>query len=145
MQFPAEDGQIGATVLTGAGALNGPAQRLGHGLESVADSEDRYSEVEHRRIEPGCAVGVHAGRPAGQDDRLRVLGLDLLDAGGVRDDLGEHPGLADAPGDQLRVLGTEIDHQDRTRRIHRHSLRFTLGQPAATPARWAGCANRRAR
>ena len=68
------------------------------------------------------AVGVHAGRAAGQHDGLRVLGLDLLDGRGVRDDLREHPRLADPPGDQLRILRAEVDHQHRTGRGRR--LRF---------------------
>jgi hypothetical protein len=30
----------------------------------------------------------------------------------MRDDLAEHVRLAHPPGYQLRVLGTEVDHQD---------------------------------
>ena len=88
------------------------AERLGHRLEAVADAEHRHTEVEQRGIQLRSAVGVHAGRPAGQHDGLRILGLDLLDARGVRDDLRIHPRLADAAGDQLRVLRAEVDHQD---------------------------------
>ena len=120
MKFTAKDIQLGATVLTGAGALNGAAERLRHGLEPVTDTEYRDSEVEHTRIKLGCAIGINTGRPAGQYDRPRVPGLDLLDGRGVRNHLGEHPGLPDSSGDQLGVLGTEIDHQDG---LHRHSLR----------------------
>jgi hypothetical protein len=57
--------------------------------------------------------GVDTGRAAGQDDRQRVAGLDLLDGGGMRDHLGEHPSLPNTTGDQLRILRTEVDHQHR--------------------------------
>jgi hypothetical protein len=44
----------------------------------------------------------------------------------VCNDLGEDPGLTDPPGDQLGVLGAEVDHQDWAGRggvwVHRHSL-----------------------
>ena len=119
MQLPASHFQLGAAVLTGAGARDGAAERLRHRLEAVADAEHRHAEVEHRRIELRCAVGVHAGRAAGQHDGLRILGLDLLDGRGVRDDLRVHPGLADPARDQLRVLRAEVDDEDRTGRGRR--------------------------
>ena len=77
MQFAAKDFHLGAAVLAGAGAGDGAAEGLRHGLESVADAEHRDVQVEQRRVELRSAVGVHTGRPAGQHDRLRVLGLDL--------------------------------------------------------------------
>ncbi len=46
-----------------------------------------------------------------------ILGLDLVDGRGVRDDLRVHPCLADPPRDQLRVLGAEVDHQNGPRVI----------------------------
>ena len=51
MQFAAKDFQFGPAVLAGAGVGDGPAQRLRHGLEPVADAEHRQPEVEQRRIE----------------------------------------------------------------------------------------------
>ncbi len=66
---PASDAQLGAAVLAGAGARHGTAERLRHRLESVADAEHRNVEVEQRGVELRRAVGVHAGRPAGQHDR----------------------------------------------------------------------------
>ena len=72
----------------------------------------------------GRTLGVHAGRAAGQHDRLRIAGLDLVDRRGVRNDLGVHPRLAHPARDQLGVLRTEIDDENGTGRcgIHRHSL-----------------------
>ena len=48
-----------------------------------------------------------AGRLLGQRSRRRVIG--------VRHDLGVHAGLADPAGDQLGVLGAEVDDQDGVR------------------------------
>ena len=120
--FTASHFQLGAAVLAGAGVGDRAAECLCHRLEAVADAEHRHAEVEQRRVELRGAVGVHAGRAAGQHDGLRILGLDLLDGRGVRDDLGVHPRLADPPGDQLRILRAEVDHQHRTGRGRR--LRF---------------------
>jgi hypothetical protein len=93
MKLAANDFQLGPAVLAGARVRDGAAERLGHRLEAIADAEHRDSEVEQRRVEPRGAVGVHAGGPAGEHHRLRIAGLDLLDRGGVRNDLGIHPGL----------------------------------------------------
>ena len=61
----------------------------------------------------GAPWGVHRLGPAGQDDRLGVPGCDLGRSRGVRHDLGVDPRLADAAGDQLGVLGAEVDHYDQ--------------------------------
>ena len=106
--------QLGAAVLAGSGAGDRSAESLSHRLEAVADAEHRHPEVEQRGVQLRRAVGVDAGRAAGQHDGLRVAGLDLLHTGGVRDDLGVHPRLADPSRDQLRVLRSEVDHQHGT-------------------------------
>ncbi len=124
MQIAAGNIQLGAAVLAGAGVFDGAAEGLGHGLEAVADAEHRNVEIEQRGVEARGALGVDTGRTARQHDGLRILGLDLLDRGGVRDDLGEHPRLTDPAGDQLCVLSAEVDDEDRTGRCrcHRNSL-----------------------
>ena len=50
MQFATNNIQIGAAVFTGAGAGDGATESLGHGLESVADSEYRNPKIEHTRV-----------------------------------------------------------------------------------------------
>jgi hypothetical protein len=54
---------------------------------------------------------VDALGAAGQDQRGRLAGGDVGGRRAVRDDLGVHVQLAHAPGDQLGVLGAEVDHQ----------------------------------
>jgi hypothetical protein len=65
MQLTTNDFQLGSAVFAGAGVRDGAAERLGHRLKSVADTEHRHAKVEQRRVELRCALGVHAGRAAG--------------------------------------------------------------------------------
>ena len=59
------------------------------------------------------AVGVDRRGAAGEDQRHRVASRDLGRGRLVRHELGVDARLADAPGDQLRVLAAEVEHQDR--------------------------------
>ena len=124
MQFAANNFQLSTAVLTGAGVGDGPAQRLRHSLETVADPENRHTEVEQRRIKLRSTFGVDTGRSTGQHQRQRLTRLDLLDRGGVRDDLGKNPRFSDPARDQLRILRTEVDHQYRSRRCRFEITRF---------------------
>src|SRR5699024_9765715 len=100
-----------APVLTAAGPGDLAAEHAGHGLEAVADAEDREPQVEHGRVEAWGIVGVDARGAPGQNQRDRVLGADLLDGRGVRDALRVDPRLPDASRDELRVLGAEVDDE----------------------------------
>ncbi len=113
MQTTAVHAELGAPVLPRSGVFDGSAEGLGHGLESVADAEHGDAEVEERGIELGRTLGVDAGGSAGKHKRDRVLRRDLLGGRGMRDHLGVHIGLAHTAGDQLRVLGAEIDDENR--------------------------------
>jgi hypothetical protein len=93
-----------------------PADRPAEGptrqLHPVADAQHRDAEVEDGRVAGRGAGLVHAGRPAGQDDPLRV---QLADPGGrqvVPDHLAEDVQLPHPAGDQLPELGAEVEHQD---------------------------------
>jgi len=97
----------GVPVLAGAGAPDRSAQGLGHGLESVADAQDRHSSIEEGRINGGGAVGVDRGGAAGEDDGRRPLVQHGGGIHGVGHDLGVDTGLAHAAGDELGVLGAQ--------------------------------------
>ena len=56
---------------------------------------------------------TEAGPPDGIN-RLRILGQDLVDRHGMRDQLGVHACFAHAAGDELGVLGAEVDDKHRT-------------------------------
>ncbi len=107
------DRDVGAAVLAGAGVRDLAAEAPGHQLEAVAHAEDRGAGREDGGVDGGRVLGVHRGRTAGEDDRLRLAGEHLLDRHVVRHDLGVDPGLAHTARDQLGVLGAEVDDQDQ--------------------------------
>ena len=105
------DGQGGAAVLALPGLGHRPAQGLGHRLEAVADPENRDAGLEQRRIDLRSVIGIDRRRPARQDDGRWPPGQDLLHGGLGTDDLGIDVGVTDPSGDELRVLGAEVDHE----------------------------------
>ncbi|OPF33664.1 cytosine deaminase [Pseudomonas aeruginosa P47] len=102
----------GVAELAQVGALHLAAHLLGHGLHAVADAEQRHLQVEHR-LRRARAVGfVHRLGTAGEDDAARREGDDRLVAHVEGMDFAIHADLAHAAGDQLGVLGAEIEDQD---------------------------------
>ena len=90
-----------------------PAERVRHQLHAVADAEHRAAHVEQRRIAAGRARIGHALRSTRQDDAGRRARPNLVRRRVRRPDLGIHRQLAKAPGDQLCVLRSEIQNDDR--------------------------------
>ena len=111
----------GPAVLATHAATDGAAQLLCDQLHAVADAEDGDAELVDGGVERRGALDVHALRAAGQDDRRRLLGGHLGGGDAVRHDLGVDVELAHPPGDQLRVLRSEVDHQDRVCALHHPS------------------------
>ena len=104
--------QLGPAVLAAHAAPDGAAELLGDQLGAVADAEDRHAELVDRRIERRGAVDVDRLRAAGQDQRGGPAGGDLGGGDAVRDDLGVDRQLAHPTGDELGVLGAEVDDED---------------------------------
>ena len=100
------------TELGDAGVGDLAAEDLRHRLEAVAHPEDRDLGLEQRRVDRGRARRVDRGRPTRQDDRGRVPGQHLGDRQVVRDDLGVDLRLAHSAGDELGVLGSEVDDEN---------------------------------
>ena len=101
------------SVLALLGVAHGAAQRDGHNLLAVAEAQHGNAQLEDARIDGRRVLGVHAGRPARQDDgRGREL-AHLLGGDVARDDFRVHVQIAHAAGDQLPVLGSEIDDDDQ--------------------------------
>lgn len=111
------DGQRGAAVLARAGVVDGAAEGGRHQLEAVAHAEDGNAGPEEGVgvVQARSALLVHGGRAAGEDDRLRVLGEHLGHGHRAGHDLAVDPSLADAAGDELGVLGAEVDDENRVR------------------------------
>src|SRR5205085_2955608 len=104
--------EAGWTVLAVCGPIDGAAQQLGHQLQAVADAEDRDAELEHPRVDQRRAFLLPPVGTAGKDDAARGEGLDLLERHRAGVDLAVDVQLADAAGDQLRVLRAEIEDED---------------------------------
>ena len=88
----------GVSILAGAGAAHAPTQALRHGLEAVADTQDRNASIENGRIYARGAFLVNRGRAAGKNNRRRLFSQHVGDAHGVRDNLGVDLGLTYTSG-----------------------------------------------
>ena len=87
------------SVLALLGVAHGAAQRDGHNLLAVAEAQHGNAQLEDARIDGRRVLGVHAGRPARQDDgRGREL-AHLLGGDVARDDFRVHVQIAHAAGD----------------------------------------------
>ncbi len=89
------------------------AEGLRHRLHAVTDAEHGDAELEDLGIDHRGAGLVDRRGAAREDDAERVAPPQLVDRGVVREDLREDAQLADPPGDQLRVLGTEVEDDQR--------------------------------
>jgi len=105
-------GDGGGAVLADSGAAHLPAERPRHRLEAVADPEHGHAGLEEGGIDGGGAVGVHGRGPPGEDDRRRLAPEHLGQRHRVGHDLGVHARLTHAAGDELGVLGAEVDDED---------------------------------
>lgn len=103
---------IRRAVLTKTRVGHLAAESPRHHLEAVADAERRDAEIEDATIERGRTLLIDRRWTAGEDERDGVLRADLGGGGRVRHDLAVHARLADATGDELRILGAEVDDEN---------------------------------
>src|SRR2546423_212452 len=81
-------------------------------LHAVAQAKDRHAEIKEFRIALRCPRLIHAHRSAGEDESLRPQLRYARRRNIVADDLREYVLLAHSPGDELGVLGAEVEDQD---------------------------------
>ena len=106
-------GERGPAVFAGVGpAADFAAEVMGEELHAVADAEDGDAEVEQGRVELRGVRLVHARRPAGEDDALRVELPDAIGREIAADDLTEDVQLPHPPGDELGELRAEVEDED---------------------------------
>ena len=98
-------------VFSGSGHF--PTKILRHELAAVADAEDGDAELEDLGIYLRRAFGVHTLRAAGEDDADGVKGTDLVDGHGVRLDFAIHIALAHTARNELVILPSKIEDDDR--------------------------------
>ena len=107
-----DDAATRPAVLAGRRPLDLAAEGLAGQVQPVADAQHGHAEAEDFRVALRRARLVDAGRPAGENDPHRGQLADPRGRDVVPDDLAVDVLLADPPGDQLRVLRAEIQHQD---------------------------------
>ena len=107
-----DDLDLGAAELAVMAALDLAAELRRHRLLAVADAEHRHAGVEDVLRRPRRDRLGHRGRPAGEDDALRLHLAEGLLGRLERHDLGIDPLLAHPPRDELRHLRAEIDDED---------------------------------
>ena len=103
--------QFGPAVLPLGRLCDLAAKNMGQELHAVADPEHGYTQLQVGLVDKRRSGVIHARRASGQDQALRFEGLDLFEARVVRKDLAVDPGFTNAAGDQLGVLGAEIEDQ----------------------------------
>lgn len=81
-------------------------------MDAVADAEDGDAEVKDGFVGQGGVLGKDGVGAAGEDDANDAVFFQGLGGRGVVVDFGVNLALADAAGDDLRVLGTEIEDGD---------------------------------
>jgi hypothetical protein len=104
-------GDLGRAVLAPATPGNLAAELLGQQLRPVANAEHRNPELVDLGIKCRRSRHVDAFRTARQDDGCWSHRPNSVSRNGVRDDRRIHRRVTDSAGDELGVLGPEIDDQ----------------------------------
>src|SRR5947209_15687849 len=98
-------------VLAFPGARHLAAKLVGEHLHAIANAEHRHPGLEQGAIGERRALLIHAGRPAGEDDRLRRAGADPLPWHRPIDQLAVDAGLTHPASDQLAILRAEVEDE----------------------------------
>src|SRR2546430_5807601 len=101
------------TVLARRARVDLAAEVMSDELHAVADAEHWDAGAERLRVDLWRAGLVNARRPAREDEPGRLPALQLVPRRRARDELAVHARLAHATRDELAVLRTEIQHEDR--------------------------------
>ncbi len=112
----------GRSVLAARGRNDVAAELDRHQLQPVADPEDRDAARPQPGIGLRSALVIHAGRAAREDDGLRLPAANLVERSVERQQLRVDVELANAAGDQLRVLAPEVENDDGVGLRNRASL-----------------------
>ena len=107
-----EDAEWFAAVFPGRGGGHSAAQEMVHELDAVADAQNRHPQVEEFRVDGGGVRLVDAPGAAGKNDALGREFLDFRQRHHKGVDFAIDLELPHPPGDELGVLGAEIQDQD---------------------------------
>ena len=112
------DVDLRASVFALRGRFHFAVEEVRRELHPVADAEDGDAELEDLARAVRRRFGVNRFRSAGEHDRLRRQLANFVDREVVGMHDGVHAILANPPGDQLRVLGAEIENEDGLLCLH---------------------------
>ena len=104
--------------LTGVGDV--AVESGSHELMAIANPEHGYPEAENRRIDAIGVFGIDRSRSARENDSGRFQRRDRVCAHVARDDRRVDVRLPDPAGDQLGVLGAEVDDENGLFGARRH-------------------------
>ena len=111
--------QSGLSVFP-AGGVNLAAEPVGQELHPIADSKQRDMAGVNSRIGIRSTLLEHGPGPSGQDDSAGPATLDLLKRRVVGKHLREDACLTNPAGNQLRILGPEVENDDDFSPAHRN-------------------------
>ena len=110
-QFAVDGFDLRVTEFALVAGLNFAAQVVRHKLHSVADTQNRNTQIEDAGI--GLIVGfVNGIGAAGEDDAFRIEGFDFVQRHVEGMQLAVNMGFAHAAGDKLGNLRTEVEDED---------------------------------
>ncbi len=114
----ADPPDCGPAVLPAGALPHLAAEQSGGELETVADAQHGHSQLEHAGVADGAVRVEHRHGPAGQHDAAQRALPNRIQRDVEGHDLAVDTALADPAGDQLGILGTEIQDQDFVAWLH---------------------------
>src|SRR5580658_3313106 len=106
------DFELRGTIFASLDWTHVSAEHVRHPLHTVANPQHRHAEPQHFGIARRSILVVDRARSARKNDSNRLPTLDLLHFRVAWEHGGEDFLLADAPGDQLRILPAKIEYDD---------------------------------
>ena len=103
---------VGMAVFAGVAGLDGAIQRAGGELHAVADAEYRHAQREDGGVAERRAFFEDARRSAGEDDAGRFAAAQRFGGGVETQQFRVDVLFADASGNELTILRTEIEDGD---------------------------------
>ena len=94
---------------------NFAAERCRKQLHAIADSQDGTGALKKECGKLGRTRIVNAAGSTRKHVTGRSVPIDALGGAVMGEDFGVNAELANAPGDQLRILGTKINDSDAAR------------------------------
>ncbi len=104
--------ELGKTVFPFFRPRNSASKGVNHELHAVTDPQNRHAEIKYCGVDAGAVFFINARRPSGQDDSLWLEGSQGVHVDAGRFDLTIDAVFPHPAGDQLIVLGAEINDDD---------------------------------